>query len=414
MTILSEYAERVWAYISPRKTQQTRQKPFQFKVPSIPTKPNFGKSQLQLQKQVPSPPDRDMSPESRMNIWNTTTPSPGSDVDITLVPISPPASVIQSPDGLEGDTLFATSPISPTYNKGGLSDEEVDANDDTMVVDDGTYLETHKGISVDERLFKQQQQGFALQEAGWPEDAIFLFQKIGMRGYEAIMPIEWVDDLPSLPADLFTERVDKPFIKAALGTHYHAQLALSSLLDVGAYVRDSIITRAPQRKPQYQIKRAISKYTRWAMKDGGVEQSWTSLPLFDIVTVGKSVPASVLESRTLAKLGHLHELWQSTLAARAASQSFSTAISTMLEVPTLYGVAASHTIMAFVSYVPPTKENRAPTLRLIATFDFGREGYDVWNALAAAIFVIHCRNRMMQLKEHLPEPEVVSEEDPDA
>jgi hypothetical protein len=430
MTILSEYAERVWAYISPRKTQQARQKPFQFKVPPIPTKPNFRKSQLQLQKQVLSPPDRDMSPESRMNIWHTTTPSPGSDVDITLVPISPPASVIQSPDGLEGDTLFATSPISPTYNKGGSSDAEVDANDDTMVVDDGTYLETHKGISVDERLFKQQQQGFALQEAGWPEDAIFLFQKIGMRGYEAIMPIEWVDDLPSLPADLFTERVDKPFIKPALGTHYHgmfsasitcyttnslsAQLALSSLLDVGAYVRDSIITRAPQRKPQYQIKRAISKYTRWAMKDGGVEQSWTCLPLFDIVTVGKTIPASVLESRTLAKLGRLHELWQSTLAALATTQSFSTATSTVLEVPTLYAVAASHTIMAFVSYVPPTKENRAPTLRLIATFDFGREGYDVWNALAAAIFVVHCRNRMMQLKEYLPEPEVVSEEDPDA
>jgi len=35
------------------------------------------------------------------------------------------------------------------------------------------------------------------------------------------MPIEWVDDLPSLPADLFTEVPDKPFIKPTLGTHYH-------------------------------------------------------------------------------------------------------------------------------------------------------------------------------------------------
>lgn len=223
MTILHEYATKVWAYISPRKTQQARQKPFQFKVPAIPTKPNF-KKQQQEDAQLLSPPDRDMSPESRMNIWHTRTPSPGSDVDITLVPMSPPDSVLRSPeghDGFEGDTLFNTSPISPSFDKGGDSDREVDANDDTIVVDDGVYLETHKGISVDERLFKQQQQGQALRESGWPEDAIFLFQKINMRGYEPIMPIEWLDDLPSLPADLFTERIDKPFIKPALGTHYH-------------------------------------------------------------------------------------------------------------------------------------------------------------------------------------------------
>jgi hypothetical protein len=149
------------------------------------------------------------------------------------------------------------------------------------------------------------------------------------------------------------------------------------------------------------------------MKDGGVEQSWASLPLFEIVTVGKNVPAPVLETRTLARLGRLHDLWQSLLTARTATHPFSASSSTALEVPTLYGVAASYTILAFVSYVPPTRESRTPALRLIATFDFGKEGFDVWNALAAAIFVIHCRNRMMQLKEYLPEPEAVVEEDPD-
>ena len=224
MTILHEYATRVWAYISPRKTQQAREKPFQFKVPAIPTKSNFKKQKHAQQKQLLSPPGRSISPDSHMDIWHTRTPSPSSDVDITMVPISPPDSVIRSldgHDGFEGDTLFNTSPISSSFDNGGNLDNEVDANDDTMVVDDGVCLETYKGISVDERLFKQQQQRLALKESGWPEDAIFLFQKIGLRGYEPIMPVEWVDDLPSLPADLFTERLDKPFIKPALGTHYH-------------------------------------------------------------------------------------------------------------------------------------------------------------------------------------------------
>lgn len=233
MTILHEYATKVWAYISPRKTQQARDKPFQFKVPAIPVKPSFKKHQSMhsQHRQHLGPPDRDLSPETRVNIWHTRSPSPSSDVDITLVPMSPPDSVMRSPeghDGFEGDTLFNTSPISPTFDKGeDLEDLEVDANDDTIAVDDGGYLETHKGISFDERLLKQQRQRQELQGAGWPEDAIFLFQKINTRGYEPIMPIEWVDDLPSLPADLFTEVPDKPFIKPTLGTHYHGTSSLS-------------------------------------------------------------------------------------------------------------------------------------------------------------------------------------------
>lgn len=69
--------------------------------------------------------------------------------------------------------------------------------------------------------------------------------------------------------------------------------------------------------------------------------------------------------------------------------------------------------MAFVSYTPAKEERDQPQLRLIAMFDFNKEGYDVWNSLAIAIFVIHCRNRMMQLRECVPEPEIMTEEDPD-
>lgn len=149
------------------------------------------------------------------------------------------------------------------------------------------------------------------------------------------------------------------------------------------------------------------------MKDGSVDQIWATLPLFEVATVSKDVSSTVLETKTLTKLGRLYELWKSTLTSRAATQSFTSLSPNMLEVPTLYAVSASHTIMAFVRYLPATKENRAPGLGLIAMFDFGKEGFDVWNALAVAIFVVHCRNRMMQLKEHLPEPDVPVQKDPD-
>ena len=84
------------------------------------------------------------------------------------------------------------------------------------------------------------------------------------------------------------------------------------------------------------------------------------------------------------------------------------------EPPTLYGVIASHTVMAFVSYVVPTTAHPKGSLRTIAIFDFGGdEGFDVWNSFAIAIFVIHCRNRMKEMQDFLPKPVVVLERDPD-
>jgi hypothetical protein len=147
-----------------------------------------------------------------------------------------------------------------------------------------------------------------------------------------------------------------------------------------------------------------------AMKDGEIDQLWSELPLFKTVTWGKNVHSSIGEHEMLEKLSDLHNQWYDALGIEEAQDRMDTVVP---EVPTLYGITASHTVMAFVSYATPTKEKEKPQLRLIAMFDFGKEGYDVWNSLAVAIFVTHCRNRMMQLREYLPEPEFSSEEDPD-
>jgi hypothetical protein len=50
----------------------------------------------------------------------------------------------------------------------------------------------------------------------------------------------------------------------------------------------------------------------------------------------------------------------------------------------------------------------------VAIIDYGQGDYDVWNSLAVAILVIHCRNKMMELKGALSEFSSVAESDPDA
>jgi hypothetical protein len=179
---------------------------------------------------------------------------------------------------------------------------------------------------------------------------------------------------------------------------------------MGGRIRDSKYTKAAKRKPEYHIKRAIQKYAAWAMKDGEVDHLWSQLPLFKTVTWPKTVHSAVGEQKMLQELGDLHDQWYDVLQIQEAEERMDMVVP---EVPTLYGVTASHTVMAFVSYAPSTEDKEVPQLRLIAMFDFGKEGYDVWHALAVAIFITHCRNRMMQLKEVLPEPELPAEDDPD-
>lgn len=141
-----------------------------------------------------------------------------------------------------------------------------------------------------------------------------------------------------------------------------------------------------------------------------MDDLWTQLPVFKIVTWPKSVHASTGEQEMIRKLSNLYDDWYEALDIEGAEERMDDVIP---EVPTLYGVTASFKVMGLVSYAPPSEENPKPKLRLIGMFDFGKEGYDVWHSLAIAIFVTHCRNRLMQLKEHLPEqpPSVV--EDPD-
>lgn len=208
MTLLRD----LWNYCaSPRKTQQRREK--EFRVPTIPIRPT------PIKKKIVIPESRGMSPESRVKVWAVRTPSPQSDMDVdqTLLPPSPPESAKPMDDDLEGDTLVE-SPSAQQSEKTGSSGAQLDANGDTMVVDDGNYMDV--SIDVEKERQRREQQGRELRDAGWSEDAVFLFQKLGLRGFEPLLPISWIDDLETLPEDLFTARLDKAFLRPANGTDF--------------------------------------------------------------------------------------------------------------------------------------------------------------------------------------------------
>lgn len=192
-----------------------------------------------------------------------------------------------------------------------------------------------------------------------------------------------------------------------------AQKALKDLFQLGGRARDAILQQAPIRTAEKHLRRAVRNYNKWAVKDGQLDDDPHALSLFDLVCMSKETSAAVLQDRMLRKLGKLAARWREAFNADATSspsRSTDSYNEQPQDIPTLYGIIASHTIMAIVSYDPMAAQ---PALRTVAIFDFGQEDYDVWNCLAIAIMIIHCRNRMRELQDFLPEPAEKIEDDPD-
>jgi len=193
MTFLRNITDRFWNYVSPRKTQQKREKPF--KVPAIP-------------QRAAKLPRRSMTPNTRVETWNIKTESTAAHD----VPPSP-LSLARSYTDFEGDTL-----IDEIVE--GIEDEHgVDANDETIVVDESRY--DTKNYDPETERIRREAQGYELRAAGWSEDAVFLFQKLGMRGFEPLMPSAWSFDFVMMPPMMFTDNIDKAYIKSACGKDYH-------------------------------------------------------------------------------------------------------------------------------------------------------------------------------------------------
>ena len=205
MSFLQNMSDRVagvWDYISPRKTQKRREKPF--KIPALPVRSK--------------PTDHyylEVTPKSKVDRWAPATPASSDSLNETLLPPSPPTFLHRKQEDtyydFEGDTLVHDT-VEGFPEDGGA--DGWDANDNTMLVDDGQYMESHRPIDHTKEQFRQELQSHELRLAGWPEDAVFLFQKLNMRGSEPLLPYDWNIDFPSLPMFMFTRIVAKQFIKS--------------------------------------------------------------------------------------------------------------------------------------------------------------------------------------------------------
>lgn len=365
-----------------------------------------------------------------------------------------------------------TTAYSHAMNKNAANDSmEVDSISQTSF---NTQISPNKSVAentydIDMERARRHAVATTLPENSgvWEESEKELFFHISYRGFEPLLPQNWMTDFRTLPLSLYSTGDDNvPLIQAyKSNAEFHAIKELRELIDLGRNVRDRVLA-IPGTKREDMVDRAIKKYIKWALSDAG-------LKINRAATRRETIPIHVqvkLKSRqtTMQCLAELktkmHALRAQHFRARNIHESIERDIedaatpgsegmtqvaeSSEDDLPVIYGVMIKRSIIAVFtlnSRVPSprnTEEEKwlhqavtaidndlgddcASDPRFISDFDFSDHTKDVWNAFVVAILAMQIRNDMLALRENASSDDVedlcagieessVIDDDPDA
>ncbi|TVY24728.1 hypothetical protein LHYA1_G005637 [Lachnellula hyalina] len=237
----------------------------------------------------------------------------------------------------------------------------------------------------------------------WHTDELYLFERLTMRSYEELIPVQWKIDFPTLPELLFTDDPVRIFISYNCNSSNRGVKALQELLKLGARVREKV---AAGGAPEPLVAREIKRYIQYTEKDGGYSRK-RFLPVISVV---RARPGEAIDSITQAitsEMTFLAEKHRESLGFHINGESELDANKRVP--PLLYGMIVARTNVIFVTL---DSANPDATIRHMTHFDFAVKKMDVWNGFAISIMAICARNYTMATKDEL-EDDDDPESDPD-
>jgi len=228
-----------------------------------------------------------------------------------------------------------------------------------------------------------------LAQAGWTGHDLTLYRTLHLRGLEPLMPRDWAQSILALPYELFTEKgnEDAAFIRDRHG--YSGSMAMLKLLTIGGYIRQLFDDGNLERRFRHMIK----EFENWALTDirGMKLRRWKEKKVLTlaVITAPKFADNDTLMRKAIRKLERMEAKWKVILDG------------TERDVPPLYAIIHSGVISAIMAYVPDharheglDEHTKMKTIAFITTWD--QREYDVWNAFALAIVIVHSRNMLME------------------
>ena len=411
MNAIKALPASIWNYISPvrQKKQTTTRSHSRTPLQSPRQSPNLLTTPSGRR---PSSQKSDVKRSRSRSSVSTSTTSPSDHPakrrkvleEKDNVSVATPANESNPSGSQEDEDVFDDNDTSKSeYDKSTTEwDNALDEHDESLIAVKPQGYSPPSAAAFEKEYSRREDEAAALASAGWVPADVQIFRKLAMRGFEPLMPYEWCEkDLSALPTALFTEDDEEAFIKGICKdgstTSFHAVRHFTQLLDLGARVRAKQLSK---RNPGSWIKHEIKAYYKWALKDAALydKLGWPAILVIQVAS--SESRGHELQSRMIKRLRKVSQKWSKTIKRLPKDEKF--------EIPSVYGVIISQTVIAFVTYVAAedigSKSAAEPTsaLHTIGLFDFSDGGYDVWNAIALAIFAVHCRNQLMDITELAP------------
>lgn len=235
----------------------------------------------------------------------------------------------------------------------------------------------------------------------WERGEKELFFHLSLRGFEPLLPNNWMKDFPTMPLSLY-EREDEegpPLIQVHKPNgEFRAIKELRDLLDVGKNVRDKVLS-SPGAKREGIIEKATKRYIAWALRDVGIKMPTSTnaispLPIHVVIKLKsqQTTTQCILEMKNKlhnlraqhCRARNIHasvERDQSSYETPESEEETWIAESSEDDLPVLYGVMICKSILAIF-----TLNSRTPAPKMISSWPSMHDGYRPSPAATESIY----------------------------
>lgn len=328
---------------------------------------------------------------------------------------------------------------------------QIPSRDDDAISFTSTALVRKRADDMNEELMEERRRYVAAiqlpQNSGvWSQTERDLFFHLAYRGFEPLLPQNWMLDFGTLPISVFVheDTSEPPLVQNVKGNQFRAARALRQLFEAGHDVRDRVHV-SPGSHREKILEQTVKRYLHWALTDVGLRPSSRAdyIPVHAIVTRRRGQNTLQTLEDVAFRLQRLAERHQRARHIRPSIEFQSSnevdpdetrVIEDDGALPTLIGLVIISSVIAVVTLSPfsqpavfssprvrqtaspPSSDPGAQSthksdsnpdrLRIIAEFDFSQKDQDVWNALGVAIVAMQIRKEALRARSGLPSDDV--------
>jgi hypothetical protein len=157
------------------------------------------------------------------------------------------------------------------------------------------------------------------------------------------------------------------------------------------------------------LYRGVQSFWKWAKYDSGLTEE-EDIPNLVVVSGDRSTSTGKLKMSMQRSAERLAARFEQVLQEDGDLETGKNPQGGRArKIPTIYGLVASHTVFAIVSY--SAYRNEDDCLRTIGVYNYADMPMDVWNSIAIMCLVVHCRDKLVEFWDPLPEKKLDAEAD---